>query len=110
MIDMLRAMGVEVYVCPANVDADDPSSYYEVEKQLQRDLPGSVYINQYFNELNIDAHYNSTGPEIWEQTRGKITHLIACSGTGGTISATARYLKEQKPAIQVLGIDAYGSM
>jgi len=109
-IDMLRAMGAEVYVCPANVDADDPRSYYEVAKQLQRDLPGSVYINQYFNELNIDAHYNSTGPEIWEQTRGKITHLIACSGTGGTISGTARYLKEQNPEVKVIGIDAYGSI
>lgn len=109
-IDMLRAMGAEVYVCPANVEADDPRSYYEVAKQLQRDLPGSVYINQYFNKLNIDAHYHSTGPEIWEQTAGKITHLIACSGTGGTISGVARYLKEQNPNVQVIGIDAYGSI
>src|SRR5690554_4441349 len=109
-IDMLRAMGAEVYVCPANVDADDPRSYYEVAKQLQRDLPGSVYINQYFNELNTDAHYHSTGPEIWEQTAGKITHLIACSGTGGTISGIARYLKEQNPEVQIIGIDAYGSI
>lgn len=109
-IDMLRAMGAEVYVCPANVEADDPRSYYEVAKQLQRDLPGSVYINQYFNKLNIDAHYHSTGPEIWEQTAGMITHLIACSGTGGTISGVARYLKEQNPNVQVIGIDAYGSI
>ncbi len=109
-IDMLRAMGAEVYVCPANVAADDPRSYYEVAKQLSRDLPGSIYINQYFNELNIDAHYTTTGPEIWEQTNGKITHLIACSGTGGTISGTARYLKEKNPNIQIIGIDAYGSI
>lgn len=109
-IDMLRAMGAEVYVCPANVDADDPRSYYEVAKQLQQNLPGSVYINQYFNELNIDAHYHTTGPEIWEQTAGQITHLIACSGTGGTISGVARYLKEQNPEVQIIGIDAYGSI
>lgn len=109
-IDMLRAMGAEVYVCPANVAADDPRSYYEVAKQLSRELPGSIYINQYFNELNIDAHYTTTGPEIWEQTNGKITHLIACSGTGGTISGTARYLKEKNPNIQIIGIDAYGSI
>lgn len=109
-IDMLRAMGAEVYVCPANVDADDPRSYYEVAKQLQKDLPGSVYINQYFNELNIDAHYHTTGPEIWEQTAGQITHLIACSGTGGTISGVARFLKEQNPEVQIIGIDAYGSI
>ncbi|HLW15016.1 MAG TPA: cysteine synthase family protein [Flavobacteriaceae bacterium] len=109
-IDMLRAMGAEVYVCPANVDADDPRSYYEVAKQLQKELPGSVYINQYFNELNIDAHYHTTGPEIWEQTAGQITHLIACSGTGGTISGVARYLKEQNPEVQIIGIDAYGSI
>lgn len=109
-IDMLRAMGAEVYVCPANVAADDPRSYYEVAKRLHSELPGSVYINQYFNALNIDAHYHSTGPEIWEQTSGKITHLIACSGTGGTISGVARYLKEQNPEVQVIGIDAYGSI
>jgi len=109
-IDMLRAMGAEVYVCPANVAADDPRSYYEVAKQLQKDLPGSVYINQYFNSLNIEAHYHSTGPEIWEQTKGKITHLVACSGTGGTISGTARYLKEKNPNVQIIGIDAYGSI
>lgn len=109
-IDMLRAMGAEVYVCPANVDADDPRSYYEVAKQLQRDLPGSVYINQYFNKLNIDAHYHTTGAEIWEQTNGQISHLIACSGTGGTISGVARYLKEKNPEVQIIGIDAYGSI
>src|SRR5690554_2537355 len=109
-IDMLKAMGAEVYVCPAHAPADDPNSYYEVAKRLHRETPGSVYINQYFNALNIDAHYHTTGPEIWEQTQGKITHLIACSGTGGTISETARYLKEKNPNIRILGIDAYGSV
>ena len=109
-IDMLKAMGAEVHVCPAHVAADDPRSYYEVAKRLHTEVEGSIYINQYFNELNIDAHYHSTGPEIWNQTNGQITHLVACSGTGGTISGTARFLKEQNPEIQVLGIDAYGSV
>lgn len=109
-IDMLRAMGAEVHVCPANVRADDPSSYYEVAKRLHRENPGSIYINQYFNELNIEAHYKSTGPEIWEQTGGRVTHVVAASGTGGTISGTARFLKEKNPAIKILGIDAMGSV
>ena len=109
-IDMLRSMGAKVYVCPAHVDADDPRSYYEVAKRLHEETKGSVYINQYFNQLNIDAHYNSTGPEIWNQTEGKITHLVACSGTGGTISGTAKYLKEQNPNIKIIGVDAYGSV
>lgn len=109
-IDMLKTMGAKVYVCPAHVRADDPRSYYEVAKKLHSEIKGSVYINQYFNELNIDAHYQTTGPEIWEQTKGKITHLVACSGTGGTISGTARFLKEQNPNIKVIGIDAYGSV
>lgn len=109
-IDMLRTMGAKVYVCPANVSADDPRSYYQVAKRLHEETKGSVYINQYFNELNMDAHYNSTGPEIWKQTEGKITHLVACSGTGGTISGTARYLKEQNPEIRIIGIDAFGSV
>ncbi len=109
-IDMLKAMGAEVHVCPAHVAAEDPRSYYEVAKRLHSEREGSIYINQYFNQLNIDAHYYSTGPEIWEQTGGKITHLVACSGTGGTISGTARFLKEMNPAIQILGIDAYGSV
>ena len=89
-IDMLRSMGAKVYVCPAHVSADDDRSYYNVAKRLHEETKGSVYINQYFNELNVDAHYKSTGPEIWEQTAGQITHLVACSGTGGTISGTAR--------------------
>ena len=109
-IDMLRSMGAKVYVCPANVSADDPRSYYQVAKRMHDEIKGSVYINQYFNELNIEAHYRSTGPEIWKQTEGKITHLVACSGTGGTISGTARFLKEQNPNIRILGIDAYGSV
>ena len=109
-IDMLRTMGAKVYVCPANVSADDERSYYNVAKRLHEETKGSVYINQYFNELNVDAHYNSTGPEIWEQTNGLITHLVACSGTGGTISGTAKYLKEQNPNIKILGVDAFGSV
>ncbi|WP_196894518.1 PLP-dependent cysteine synthase family protein [Aureivirga marina] len=109
-IDMLKAMGAKVYVCPANVSADDPRSYYQVAKRLHAETAGSVYINQYFNDLNIDAHYNTTGPEIWQQTEGKITHLVAASGTGGTISGTSRYLKEQNPDIKIIGVDAYGSI
>ena len=109
-IDMLKTMGAKVYVCPAHVSADDPRSYYQVAKRLHSETKGSVYINQYFNELNIDAHFNSTGPEIWKQTEGKITHLVPCSGTGGTISGTARYLKQQNPEMKVIGIDAYGSV
>lgn len=109
-IDMLKSMGAKVYVCPAHVSADDPRSYYEVAKRLHEENKGSIYINQYFNQLNIDAHYNTTGPEIWNQTDGQITHLIACSGTGGTISGIAKYLKEQNPNIKVIGVDAYGSV
>ncbi|WP_425237304.1 PLP-dependent cysteine synthase family protein [Ulvibacterium sp.] len=109
-IDMLRAMGAKVYVCPAHVSADDPRSYYQVAKRLHEETKGSIYINQYFNELNIDAHYKTTGPEIWKQTNGNITHLVACSGTGGTISGAARFLKEQNPNIKVIGVDAYGSV
>lgn len=109
-IDLLKTMGAEVHVCPSNVPPDDPRSYYEVAKRIHSETPNSIYINQYFNELNTEAHYLTTGPEIWNQTEGKITHLVACSGTGGTISGTARYLKEQNPNIKILGIDAYGSV
>ena len=109
-IDMLKTMGAKVYVCPANVSADDPRSYYQVARKLHEETKGSVYINQYFSELNMEAHYLSTGPEIWKQTEGKITHLVACSGTGGTISGTARYLKEQNPNVKIIGIDAFGSV
>ena len=109
-IDMLKSMGAKVYVCPAHVSADDTRSYYEVAKRIHQETKGSVYINQYFNELNIDAHYKTTGPEIWKQTQGKLTHLVACSGTGGTISGTARFLKEQNPNIKIIGVDAFGSV
>lgn len=109
-IDMLTTMGAQVYVCPANVPPDDPRSYYEVAKRLHKEREGSVYINQYFNDLNTAAHYHSTGPEIWEQTKEEITHLVACSGTGGTISGTARFLKEKNPNIKIIGIDAFGSV
>ena len=109
-IDMLRALGAEVHVCPASVAADDPRSYYEVAKRIHKETPNSIYINQYFNPLNTEAHYLSTGKEIWQQTAGEITHLVACSGTGGTISGIARYLKEQNPKVQVIGVDADGSL
>jgi cystathionine beta-synthase len=109
-IDMLKSMGAKVYVCPAHVNADDPRSYYQVAKRLHEENKGSIYINQYFNQLNIDAHYNTTGPEIWEQTEGQITHLVACSGTGGTISGISKYLKEQNSEVKVIGVDAYGSV
>ena len=109
-IDGLRAMGAEVFICPANVAANDPKSYYEVAKRIHKETPNSVYINQYFNELNIQAHYATTGPEIWKQTNGEVTHLVVASGTGGTISGTAKYLKEQNPNIKILGVDAVGSV
>jgi len=109
-INMLKAMGAKVYVCPANVSADDPRSYYEVAKRLHSETADSVYINQYFNALNSEAHYLSTGPEIWEQTEGKVTHIVAASGTGGTISGIGKYLKEKNRNIKVLGVDAYGSV
>ena len=109
-IDMLKSMGAEVHICPANVAPDDPRSYYEVAKRIHKETKRSVYINQYFNELNGDAHYRTTGPEIWKQTEGKITHLVVASGTGGTISGTRKYLKEQNPNIKILGVDAVGSV
>lgn len=113
-IDMLKSMGAKIYVCPAHVKADDPRSYYEVAKRLHKETKDSIYINQYFNDLNRDAHYKTTGPEIWEQTEGKITHLIACSGTGGTISGISKYLKEKSKEngtdVKVIGVDAYGSV
>lgn len=109
-IAFLKALGAKVYVCPASVPADDPRSYYEVAKRIAEETPNSIYINQYFNELNIEAHYLSTGKEIWEQTEGKITHIVACTGTGGTLSGTAKYIKEQNPNVKVIGIDADGSI
>ena len=107
-VEMLQALGAEVHLCPANVAPDDPRSYYEVAKRIHSEIPDSIYINQYFNPLNPESHYQ-TGREIWEQTQGEITHVVVCSGTGGTISGIARYLKEQNPRVQVLGVDAYGS-
>jgi len=108
--DALRAFGAEVIVCPTNVDPEDARSYYSVSSRLEREVPNSWKPNQYDNLSNSDAHYESTAPEIWEQTEGKITHLVAGVGTGGTISGIAKYLKEKNPAIQILGIDTYGSV
>ncbi|HSR40011.1 MAG TPA: pyridoxal-phosphate dependent enzyme [Phnomibacter sp.] len=108
--DILKAVGAEVIVCPTNVMPDDPRSYYSVAKRLATEIPNSVYMNQYDNLANRQAHYESTGPEIWEQTEGKITHLVCTAGTGGTITGTAMYLKEKNPNIQVWAIDVYGSL
>lgn len=109
-VDMLKAAGAEVIVCPTNVEPDDPRSYYSVAARLSRELPNAVYLNQYDNLSNRAAHYETTGPEIWEQTGGKITHFVVGVGTGGTISGTGRYLKEKNPDIKVWGIDTYGSV
>ena len=109
-IDALKAFGAEVIVCPTNVDPEDPRSYYSVSSRLARDVPNSWKANQYDNLSNTAAHYEQTGPEIWEQTEGKVTHLVVGVGTGGTISGVGRYLKERNPAIKVWGIDTYGSV
>ncbi|HLR90251.1 MAG TPA: pyridoxal-phosphate dependent enzyme [Balneolaceae bacterium] len=109
-IDLLRAMGAEVIVCPTNVEPDDPESYYSVARRLSKEIPNSYYPNQYDNLNNTEAHYESSGPEIWEQTEGKITHYVAGMGTGGTITGTARYLKEKNPDIKVIGVDSVGSV
>ena len=109
-IDLLRALGAEVIVCPTNVEPDDPKSYYSVAKRLNKEIPNSYYPNQYDNPSNAKAHYETTGPEIWEQTEGKITHYVAGMGTGGTISGTAKYLKEKNPDIKIIGIDTHGSV
>src|SRR5476651_1173428 len=109
-VDALKAFGAEVIVCPTNVDPEDPRSYYSVSSRLEREVPNSWKANQYDNLSNSVAHYEQTGPEIWEQTEGKITHLVCGVGTGGTISGTAKYLKEKNPNIQVFGIDTYGSV
>ena len=107
---MLRALGAEVIVCPTNVEPKDPQSYYSVAERLSKEIPNSYWVNQYDNLSNRQAHYESTGPEIWEQTAGKITHLVVGVGTGGTISGTGKYLKEQNKDIQIIGIDTYGSV
>ncbi len=108
--DILKAVGADVIVCPTNVLPDDPKSYYSVAKRLSKEIPNSVYMNQYDNLANRQAHYESTGPEIWKQTEGKITHLVCTAGTGGTITGTAMYLKEKNPNIQIWAIDVYGSL
>ena len=109
-MDILRAVGAKVVVCPTDVEPDDPRSYYSVSKQLGKETPNSWYVNQYDNPSNSLAHYEQTGPEIWKQTDGKITHFVVGVGTGGTISGTSKYLKEQNPNIKVWGIDTYGSV
>jgi len=109
-IDLLKALGAEVIVCPTNVEPEDPRSYYSVAEKLSKELPNSVWLNQYDNLSNRQAHYESTGPEIWSQTDGKITHFVVGVGTGGTISGIAKYLKEKNPEIKIWGIDTYGSV
>lgn len=109
-IDILKAVGAEVIVCPTNVEPDDPKSYYSVARRLAREIPNAYHFNQYDNLANRLAHYETTGPEIWEQTEGTITHLVCTAGTGGTVTGTAMYLKEKNPNIQVWAIDVYGSL
>ena len=109
-VDILKAVGAEVIVCPTDVEPTDERSYYSVSKRLGEEIPGAFYVNQYDNPSNVKAHYQTTGPEIWEQTEGKITHFVVGVGTGGTISGVGRYLKEKNPDIEVWGIDTYGSV
>ncbi len=109
-MDILKAVGAEVVVCPTNVEPDDPRSYYSVSKRLAQETPNSWYVNQYDNPSNTIAHYEQTAPEIWEQTKGKITHFVVGVGTGGTISGVGKYLKEKNPNIKIWGIDTYGSV
>lgn len=109
-IDLLKALGADVIVCPTNVEPTDPRSYYSVAEKLSKEIPNSVWLNQYDNPSNTIAHYESTGPEIWDQTDGKITHLIVGVGTGGTISGTAKFLKEKNPDVKIWGVDTYGSV
>lgn len=109
-IDILRAVGAEVVVCPTNVEPGDPRSYYSVSKRLADEIPNSWYVNQYDNLSNAAAHYEQTGPEIWDQTDGRITHFVVGVGTGGTISGVGKYLKEKNPKIKIWGIDTYGSV
>jgi cystathionine beta-synthase len=109
-IDILKALGAEVIVCPTNVEPDDPRSYYSIARRLAKEIPNSFHANQYDNPANRLAHYETTGPEIWAQTDGKLTHLVVATGTGGTVTGTAMFLKEKNPAIQVWAIDPYGSL
>ncbi|MEZ4795463.1 MAG: cysteine synthase family protein [Flavobacteriaceae bacterium] len=109
-VDILKAVGSEVIVCPTNVTPDDPQSYYSTARRIADETPGGWYVNQYDNPSNTKAHYESTGPEIWKQTEGKVTHFVVGVGTGGTISGVGRYLKEQNPDVKVWGVDTYGSV
>ena len=109
-ISLLRAYGAEVVICPTNVDRDSPQSYYSVADRLTREMPGAFQPNQYFNARNPEAHYRTTGPEIWRQTDGRITTFVAGVGTGGTISGVGKYLKEQNPAVRIVGADPEGSI
>ncbi|WP_026710606.1 pyridoxal-phosphate dependent enzyme [Flavobacterium filum] len=109
-MDILRAVGAKVIVCPTDVEPDDPRSYYSVSKRLGTEIPNSWYVNQYDNPSNAIAHYEQTGPEIWEQTQGKVTHFVVGVGTGGTISGVAKYLKEHNPNVKIWGVDTYGSV
>jgi cystathionine beta-synthase len=109
-VDILKAVGAEVIVCPTNVEPDDPRSYYSVARRLAKEIPNSFHCNQYDNLANRLAHYETTGPEIWKQTDGKITHLVCTAGTGGTVTGTAMFLKEKNPNIKIWAIDVYGSL
>ena len=109
-IDILKAMGSEVYVCPTDVAPEDPQSYYSTAKRLSEEIPNSWYVNQYDNPSNTKAHFLTTGPEIWEQTEGKVTHFVVGVGTGGTISGVGTYLKSKNPNVKVWGVDTYGSV
>ncbi|RXK85425.1 pyridoxal-phosphate dependent enzyme [Filimonas effusa] len=108
--DILKAVGAEVIVCPTNVEPDDPQSYYSVARRLAREIPNSYHFNQYDNLANRLAHYETTGPEIWEQTEGKVTHVVCTAGTGGTVTGIAQFLKEKNPHIQIWAVDVYGSL
>src|SRR6201997_3861704 len=109
-VDLLKALGAEVIVCPTAVEPDDPRSYYSVAKKLAREIPNSYYPNQYDNPMNPEAHYRTTGPEIWEDSEGKITHFVCGMGPGATISGAGKYLKEKDPAVKIVGVDPEGSL
>src|ERR1700688_3808170 len=109
-VDLLKALGAEVIVCPTAVEPEDPRSYYSVAKKLAREIPNSYYPNQYDNPMNPEAHYLTTGPEIWDDSEGKITHFVCGIGTGGTISGVGKYLKEKNPKVQIIGVDPIGSL
>ncbi len=107
--DLLTAYGAELVLCPKDVTPDDPRSYYSMAEKIAKETPGAIYLNQYYNKANMQAHYQTTGPEIWKQTKGQVTHFFATASTGGTISGTAKYLKEKNADIRVVGVDCYGS-